>query len=160
VKIEGFLFGFLSLFLLGSAIVYWIVSRDDTGFTCLLLSAGMTFIIGYYVLFTASRMDARPEDREDAEIAEGAGEVGFFAPHSWWPFAMGLSFAVTTLGLVFGPFLLIIGVFALLIAVSGLLFEYYVGINRTQAYTLAQVEAMGELPTLNRKFLGEEPHTH
>ena len=158
MKVEGFLFGFLSLFFLGCAVVYWLVSRDDTGFTLLLLTAGMTFIIGYYVLFTASRMDLRPEDREDAEIAEGAGEVGFFAPHSWWPIALAASFLVTTLGLVFGPFLIIIGVFALLISLSGLLFEYYVGINRSQAFTLGNLEAMGELPTLNRKFIGEDPH--
>ena len=158
MKVEGFLFGFISLFFLGSAVVYWLTSRDDTGFTLLLLSAGMTFIIGYYVLFTASRMDPRPEDRDDAEIAEGAGEVGFFAPHSWWPIAMGASFSLTTLGLVFGPFLVIIGGFALLTSVSGLLFEYYVGINRTQAFTLSNVEAMGQLPTLNRKFIGEDPH--
>ena len=158
MKIEGFLFGLLSLFFLGTAVVYWLVSRDDTGFTLLLLTGGMTFIIGYYVLFTASRMDLRPEDREDAEIAEGAGEVGFFAPHSWWPIALAASFLVTTLGLVFGPFLIIIGVFALLISLSGLLFEYYVGINRSQAFTLGSLEAMGELPTLNRKFIGEDPH--
>jgi hypothetical protein len=158
MKIEGFLFGLLSLFFLGTAVVYWLVSRDDTGFTLLLLTGGMTFIIGYYVLFTASRMDLRPEDREDAEIAEGAGEVGFFAPHSWWPIALAASFLVTTLGLVFGPFLIIIGVFALLISLSGLLFEYYVGINRSQAFTLGSLDAMGELPTLNRKFIGEDPH--
>jgi hypothetical protein len=158
MKVEGFLFGFISLFFFGSAVVYWLTARDDTGFTLLLLSAGMTFIIGYYVLFTASRMEARPEDREDAEIAEGAGEVGFFAPHSWWPIALAASFTLTTLGLVFGPFLIIIGACALLISVSGLLFEYYVGINRTQAFTLSTVEAMGQLPTLNRKFIGEDPH--
>ena len=158
MKIEGFLFGFLALFFFGSAVAYWLVSRDDTGFTLLLLSAGMTFIIGYYVLFTAARMDARPEDREDAEIAEGAGEVGFFAPHSWWPISLAASFTITTMGLVFGPFLIIIGVFALLISLTGLLFEYYVGINRTQSFTLGTVEAMGDLPTLNRKFIGEDPH--
>src|SRR4051812_42725055 len=158
MKVEGFLFGFLALFFLGSGVAYWIVSRDDTGFTLLLLSAGMTFIIGYYLLFTASRMDARPEDREDAEIAEGAGEVGFFAPHSWWPIALAASFLITTMGLVFGPFLIVIGVFALLTSLSGLLFEYYVGINRTQAFTLGTVEAIGDLPTLNRKFIGEDPH--
>jgi hypothetical protein len=158
VKVEGLLFAFLSLFFLASAVVYWVVSRDDTGFTCLLLSAGMTFIIGYYVLFTASRMDLRPEDREDAEIAEGAGEVGFFAPHSWWPIALAGSFTITTLGLVFGPFLVVIGLIFVLIATSGLLFEFYVGINRTQSFTLGQVEAMGERPTINRKFFGEDVH--
>jgi hypothetical protein len=157
MKVEGLLFAFLSTFFFGSAIIYWYLSRDDTGFTCLLLSGGMAFIIGYYVLFTASRMDARPEDREDAEIAEGAGEVGFFAPHSWWPIMLAGSTLIITFGLVFGVFLVLIGVFALLIALTGLLFEYYVGINRTQGFTLSSVEAMGESPTQNRKFIGEDP---
>jgi hypothetical protein len=155
MKVEGFLFSFLSLFFLGSAVVYWLVSRDDTGFTCLLLSAGMTFIIGYYVLFTASRMDARPEDREDAEIAEGAGEVGFFAPHSWWPILMAGAFSIVGMGLIFGPFMLVIGVGAIALAVVGFTFEYYLGINRTQANTLGGLEAMGEQPTSVHKFLGE-----
>ena len=158
MKIEGLLFGFLSVFFIGISVVYWLVSRDDAGFTLLLLTAGMSFIIGYYVLFTAARMDARPEDREDAEIAEGAGEVGFFAPHSWWPIALAASVLITTMGLVFGPFLIIIGVVAVLTSLSGLLFEYYVGINRSQAFTLSTLEAMGDLPTLNRKFIGEDPH--
>jgi hypothetical protein len=160
MKVEGLLFSFLSVFFLASASVYWAVSKDPTGFTVLLLTGGMAFIIGYYVLFTASRMDLRPEDREDAEIAEGAGEVGFFAPHSWWPIIMGASFTTTTIGLVFGPFLVVIGAFALLIAVSGLLFEYYVGINRTQGFTISTVEAMGERPAINRKFFGEDAHHH
>jgi hypothetical protein len=156
MKVEGVLFAFLSVFFLASSAVYWLVSKDPTGFTCLLLSGGMAFIIGYYVLFTARRMDARPEDREDAEIAEAAGEVGFFAPHSWWPIFLAASFTLTTLGLVFGLFLILIGALALLVCVSGLLFEYYVGINRTQAFTLSTVEAMGEAPTSTTKFLGEQ----
>lgn len=156
MKIEGLLFAFLSVFFLATAGIYWLLSRDPTGFTCLVLSGGFAFIVGYYVLFTARRMDDRPEDREDAEISEGAGEVGFFAPHSWWPIALAASFALTTLGLVFGPFLVMIGFVAILIAVSGFLFEYYVGINRTQAFTLSQVEAMGEAPTSTGKFLGEQ----
>ena len=36
-----------------------------------------------------------------------------------------------------------------------LVFEYYVGINRTQGMTLGALEAIGESPTSNRKFLGE-----
>ena len=131
--VEGLLFAFLFAFLTATSVVYYLVSHDPTGFTCLLLSGGLAFIIGYYVLFTARRMEMRPEDREDAEIAEAAGEVGFFAPHSWWPILLAGAFTLTTLGLVFGPFLVLIGGVALLITVSGLLFEYYVGVNRTQA---------------------------
>ncbi len=156
MKVEGLLFAFLSVFFLATAAMYWFLSHDPTGFACLVLSGGMMFIIGYYLLFTARRLDARPEDREDAEIAEGAGEVGFFAPHSWWPIALAAAFALTTIGLVFGPFLILIGFVAILIAVSGFLFEYYVGINRTQSFTLSAVEARGESPTSTTKFLGEQ----
>lgn len=42
--------------------------------------------------------DLRPEDFEDAEIADGAGELGFFAPHSWWPIMAALSFSVAAVG--------------------------------------------------------------
>jgi len=156
VRVEGLIFSLLAIFLFVVGGVYWLVSRDPTGFTCIVLSGGLAFIVGYYVLFTARRMEERPEDRPDAEIAEGAGEVGFFAPHSWWPIAMGASFTLTTLGLIFGPFLLIIGLFCLLTAVSGLLFEYYVGINQTQGFTLSTVDAIGEQATGTSKFLGEK----
>lgn len=156
MRVEGLIFSLLAVFMLVVAGVYWLLSRDPTGFTALVLCGGMAFIIGYYVLFTARRMEERPEDREDAEIAEGAGEVGFFAPHSWWPIALGASFTLTTLGLVFGLFLLLIGVGALLFSVSGMLFEYYVGVNRTQGFTLSTVEALGEHPTGPGKFFGEK----
>jgi hypothetical protein len=156
VRVEGLIFSLLAVFLFAMAAVYWLVSRDPTGFTCILLAGGLELIVGYYLLFTARRLEPRPEDREDAEIAEGAGEVGFFAPHSWWPMALAGSSALTASGLIFGAFLSIIGVFALLTALSGLLFEYYIGMNRTQAYTLGTVEAMGEHPTGPGKFLGEK----
>lgn len=156
MRVEGLIFSLLAVFMTVVAIVYWFVSRDPTGFTCILLAGGLGLIVGYYLLFTARRIDERPEDREDAEIAEGAGEVGFFAPHSWWPMLLAGSSALTAMGLIFGFFLIIIGFFALLIALSGLLFEYYVGINRTQGHTLSTVDAMGETPTGRGKFFGEK----
>ena len=155
MKVEGLMFALLAVFLAAVALVYWFVSYDPTGTTCIALSGGFAFIIGYYVLFTARRMQPRPEDRLDAEISEGAGEVGFFSPHSWWPILLAGAFTTTILGLVFGPFLVIIGVLALGFAVSGFLFEYYVGINRTQAFTVGELQAMGEPATSNHKFLGE-----
>lgn len=155
MKVEGYLFSGLAVFLAVVSVIYGVLSGEVVGTTCLALSGGLALIVGYYILFTARRMDDRPEDRADAEISEGAGEVGFFAPHSWWPILLAASFAVTTLGLVFGPFVGIIGFFALMIAVSGLLFEYYVGVNRSQGFTLGELEAMGEAPTASRKFLGE-----
>ena len=95
MKIEGYIFAFIAVFLVPVTIVYWVLSQDPTGTTCLALSIGLTFMVGYYLLFTARRMEARPEDRPDAEISEGSGEIGFFPPHSWWPIALAGSFAVT-----------------------------------------------------------------
>jgi hypothetical protein len=155
MKIEAYLFGLLAVFLVPVSIVYWYLSRDWTGTTCLVFSVLFAFMISYYLWFTARRMEARPEDRPDALIAEGAGEVGFFPPHSWWPIALAAAFTVTVVGLVIGPFLAIIGAGFLVVALLGLLFEYYVGVNRSQSFTLGQLQAMGEKPTSVHKFLGE-----
>lgn len=155
MKIEGYLFAAYALFLLVVTPIYGWLSGDWTGTTCLALSVGLAFMIGWYLLFTARRMEARPEDRPDAEISEGAGEVGFFPPHSWWPIAAAAAFTLTTFGLLIGNFLLLIGFAALAFAAMGFLFEYYVGINRSQAQTLGALEAMGEKPTSPHKFLGD-----
>ena len=45
----------------------------------------LTLMVTIYLGFHAKQMDPRPEDRKDAEIADGAGELGFFPPYSWWP---------------------------------------------------------------------------
>jgi hypothetical protein len=155
MKVEGLLFALISAFLASVTAVYWLLSRDPTGTTALGLSSGLAFIIGYYLLFTSRRMEARPEDRPDAEIGEGAGEIGFFAPHSWWPMAAAFAFALVGMGLIFGTFMLIIGLGAMAVAVVGFTFEFYLGINRSQAQTLGTLEAMGEQPTSPHKFLGE-----
>jgi hypothetical protein len=155
MKIEGYLFAFFAAFLLIVTPIYGYLSGDWTGTTCLALSLGLAFMVAYYLLFTARRMEARPEDRPDAEISEGAGEVGFFPPHSWWPIVLAGAFTITTLGLVIGPFLVLIGVGLLAVSTMGLLFEYYVGINRSQGLTLSTLEAIGEKPTSPHKFLGD-----
>ena len=43
------------------------------------------------------------------EIADGAGELGFYSPHSWWPLPVGFFAAITFLGIIFGWWLVIIG---------------------------------------------------
>ena len=155
MKIEGYLFAFYAVFFVPVTIIYWILSQDPTGTALLALTIALAFMVGYYLLFTARRMEARPEDRPDAEVSEGSGEVGFFPPHSWWPVALAGAFTIVMVGLVIGPFLALIGAGLLTIASLGLLFEYYVGINRSQGQTLGALEAMGERPTSAHKFLGD-----
>ncbi|MGZ4511604.1 MAG: aa3-type cytochrome oxidase subunit IV, partial [Mycobacterium sp.] len=68
------------------------------------------------------------EDYEGAEISDGAGELGFFSPHSWWPILVALSAAVTAVGIaLWQSWLITAGVTFVLASVAGLVFEYYVG---------------------------------
>ena len=69
------------------------------------LLAGM---ISVYLGFHASKMEPRPEDRKDAEIADGAGELGFFPPYSWWPLWCGLTLAVIALGTAMSAWWLVV----------------------------------------------------
>ena len=155
MKVEGYLFAFLAIFFIPVTVTYWLLSEDWTGTTCLVLTFFLSAMVGYYLLFTARRMEARPEDRPEAEIAEGAGEIGFFPPHSWWPILLAAGAITTFVGLIIGPFLALIGVGIVAVGVVGLTFEYYVGINRSQGLTLGELQAIGEPPTSHRKFLGE-----
>lgn len=154
MKIEGYLFAFFTVFFLIVSGVYWQLSKDPTGTTCLAFTMGLSFMVGYYLLFTARRMEARPEDRLDGETRDGAGEIGFFPPHSWWPLALAAGFGLAALGVIFGLFLFLIGFAAITAAALGFVFEYYVGINRSQGQTLGALQAMGESPTSAQKFLG------
>ena len=132
MRAEARLFGLLCGLFFGFAIVYGIWTWADVGrvevigTTALILSGGLALIIGTYFAFVARRIDPRPEDRSDADIAEGAGELGFFSPGSYWPITLAGSAAIVGLGLVFVEWWLVgVGIILVLFSVGGLLFEYY-----------------------------------
>lgn len=127
MKVEGWLFAAGFFFFAIAAVVYGVLSGEPVGTVALAFTAGLAFLIGYYVLFTARRIDPRPEDSKTAEISEGAGELGFYSPHSWWPLAVAFFAATTFLGIVVGWWLFIIGVAGGGLAVIGMVFEYYRG---------------------------------
>ena len=58
----------------------------------------LTLMVTIYLGFHAKKMDPRPEDRKDAEIADGAGELGFFPPYSWWPLWSALALGAAVFG--------------------------------------------------------------
>ncbi|ADB31847.1 hypothetical protein Kfla_2782 [Kribbella flavida DSM 17836] len=127
MKVEAWIFGILTLFALIVTPIYWLMSEDPTGTTALVMTFFLALLVTFYLAITARRMDPRPEDRKEAEIAEGAGELGFFPPHSWWPLWCAATLSVAVLGLVFGWWLFIIGSALGIIALSGFIFEYYRG---------------------------------
>jgi hypothetical protein len=65
-----------------------------------------------------------PEDNNDGLISDGAGELGFYSPHSWWPLPVGLAATAAGVGLIVGWWLTLIAVGALLVSVIGFVLEY------------------------------------
>jgi hypothetical protein len=127
VKIEGWIFALGALFFLPISIIYWYFSRDPIGTTALAMSAGLAFIVAFYVLYTAKRVYPRPEDRLDGEIDEADPEYGFFSPHSWWPLGVGFGSFIIAIGLIFAVWVIVFGVAVLMLAIIGWMFEYYRG---------------------------------
>jgi hypothetical protein len=132
VKIQGQMFIWLSVFILGMAVVYGVWSKEPVGTTALFLAFGLAVMIGFYLAFTANRVDAMAQDNKEADVADEAGELGFFSPHSWQPLSLAVGGAFAFMGVVFGWWLLYFSAPLLLIGLFGWVFEYYRGENRTQ----------------------------
>ena len=141
MKIEARIFLWIALFCWVVAAVYafWSGHTGDhrtewAGTAALVLSGGLLGISGSFFWFVSRRIDPRPEDRSDAEIAEAAGELGFFSPGSYWPIGIAGAATVAGFGLAFVQiWLVLVGVVLILFSVGGLLFEYYIGGRRPAA---------------------------
>src|SRR3954447_16768140 len=132
MKVEAriFLWTMLFVFIVAALYAFWTEADggrvEMAGTAALILSGGLLGISGSFFWFVSRRIDARPEDRNDAEIAEAAGELGFFSPGSYWPVGIAGAATVAGFGLAFYQlWLFLVGVLGILFTVSGLLFEYY-----------------------------------
>jgi Cytochrome c oxidase subunit IV len=132
VKIQGTLFLGFAVFILAVGVIYGFWSKEPAGTTALILAFALCTMIGFYLAFTARRADTGAMDREDADIADEAGEQGFFSPHSWQPLALATGGALAFLGVIFGWWLLFFSLPMVLVGVYGWVFEYYRGEDRTQ----------------------------
>lgn len=130
-----------SLFLIGVGIffgviglIYWFTSYEDGGFLMLLGTCALGFLPGSYYFFWHRRFHGhkyfvfgkldrtvgdRPEDRSDAEIADGAGVISSFPGSSIWPFFFGAAAFMVLLSFAFGIWMIIPGVVLVVIAVVG-----------------------------------------
>ncbi len=128
MKVEAKIFNIITFFFFLSAIVYGVWAKEPVGTVALILVGGLSLLIGSYFQFVARRIEQRPEDNPEAEISDGAGEIGFFSPGSYWPF--GLAAAAAFMGLALAFFyvwMIVLATGALLITVAGLVFEYHAG---------------------------------
>lgn len=135
MHIEARLFEILTGFFAVSTVVYAVLTKqyanggvEWAGTTGLAMSTGLSLIISTFFRFVARRLDTRPEDYPDAEISDGAGELGFYSPHSWWPISIALSAAITGVAIALWlPWMIAAGVAFVLATVCGLVFEYHIG---------------------------------
>ena len=128
MNVETMMFVSLTGFFALAAIVYAILAPwEVVGITALVLTTGLTLIIGSFLVFVSRRLEGiRPEDDDDAEIADGAGDVGFFSPGSYYPFFLAACIALVAYATAFLlVWLMVIGVGFLLWVVCGLIYEYH-----------------------------------
>lgn len=126
------MFGWLAAFVLVAAIIYGYWSKEPVGTTALFLAFGLTAMIGYYLVFTARRVDTGAQDNKEAEVADDAGELGFFSPHSWQPLSLAIGGALAFLGIVLNWWLLYFSIPVILVGLYGWVFEYYRGADQNQ----------------------------
>ena len=131
MKIESWLFSGGVIFFLPVCVVYGYLTNwnEWVGIVGLLLLAGLSLMVGWYLATTAKRVGARPEDRLDAEIHEGAGEQGHFSPWSWWPITLSAAAAIGFLGLAVGWWILYIGAGLAVVSIVGWVYEYSRGLH-------------------------------
>jgi len=130
VKVEARIFLIIAVFCFIVAVVYAWWAKEVVGIVGVSLTGGLCLIIGTYFQFIARRVEQRPEDNPDADVTDGAGELGFFSPGSYWPFGVALGAALGAFSLAFFyPWLIAIAAVVVLLMVAGLVFEYHVGPN-------------------------------
>src|SRR5690349_13822120 len=124
MKVESRIFEIVAVFCFVVGIVYTVLAREAVGIAGLFLTGGLCLIVGTYFRFVSRRLEGRPEDDPEAEVSDGAGDVGFFSPGSYWPVTLAGTVALMGISLAFFyVWAMVISGVLLLLAVAGLVFE-------------------------------------
>ncbi len=128
MHVETWIFLWLTLFFAIAAVIYgFLAPTEPVGIVALTLTAGLTLIIGTFLRFVSRRLEEpRPEDNDHAEVSDGAGDIGFFSPGSYFPFFLAACVAVLAVATAYLlVWLMVIAVGFLLFVVCGFIFEYH-----------------------------------
>lgn len=125
MRVNYRLFLGLAAFYVLVTFVYAYIGGEPVGVACLALSSLLALMVGYYLWFTDRRIGATlPEDNLNGQIADSAGELGFYSPHSWWPLPVAASMFAAGLGLIIGWWLTLLAIGALVMSIIGFVTEY------------------------------------
>lgn len=115
-----------AVFLGAACAVYYFWSTESTGSVLLLFGAAAYLMLAGYLILQWTRRDRipRPEDAEDGNYADTAGEhLGFFPAASIWPAGMGLGATFIGIALIFGTWYWLVGLTLLIGAIIGFAVE-------------------------------------
>jgi hypothetical protein len=126
MRTEAALFNLPAIFFVAVAVVYGALTgwAEWVGLTCILLTGGLFFMVGFYLRMLAKRHGQRPEDNVDGEITELAGDQGVYAPWSWWPLMVGIAAALGFTALAVGWWIMVPAGIMTVIALVGWVFEF------------------------------------
>ena len=122
---EWFLALCTAVFLVITGVIYWVWSGEVSG-TVMLFFGGIAYALIFaftLVVFFRRKRIPRPEDRKDAEVEDGEGEVAFFPGNSIWPVAMGTGAIGLAIGAAYGKWFWAIGGILMLGALIGFAVE-------------------------------------
>lgn len=127
MKTNIVLFLFIGVFCLVVAFIYGFVTgfEELAGFPLLLLTAGLGFMIWWYLQATDKHsQEVMDGDNPDGEIQDMAGNYGEFAPWSWWPLGLGFSLAFVFFGMAYDWWVVFIACIPAIYFVTGWVMEY------------------------------------
>jgi Cytochrome c oxidase subunit IV len=124
MKTEAVLFAGVAAFFAVAAGSYGWFAADPAGTAFLILAFVMASLVSFFLAVQYRRRGRRPQDRKDAEVAPNVGLVEFLPPDSPWPITVVAGFIIVALGVVYGLWLLLIGLGVLALGVLGMVFEH------------------------------------
>jgi hypothetical protein len=130
MKTEAFFYLGIMVVFAAIGVVYWFVSYEDAGTVMLTGTALMGVFAGGYLYLQSRRYPPRLEDRPDATVAEGAGDIDVFPSGTYWPLALAFGAAMTASGLIFGIWLVLGGLIFFVGGMIGWISESRTGVDR------------------------------
>lgn len=126
MKILANTFAFIGIFLIPVGIFYGYVTNfgEWAGFPAILATAVMCLFLWCFLSFTYKKHPDMPNENLDGEIADAAGDYGFYSPWSWWPIFIGLTCTVLVVGLAIDWWIVLLALPLAIVAVIGWVYEY------------------------------------
>jgi putative Mn2+ efflux pump MntP len=122
MKVEAILFAGTAGFFGVTAGLYGWLSHEWAGTAALVMCALMAALIAFFLATQAVRRGPRPEDDKEGEVRERAGRLDFFPPGSPWPVVSAFGTVLAAIGVVFGLWLIGVGVVGT--GVAGFVFQF------------------------------------